>query len=264
MDYIEYKINRAGYDRDDPLGGIVRPNGSGDFDLVLFRCPILIKIDGEYKLFGNGTCIIYSPDHPQDYHIPAGTKLVHDWMHFMPYDLERFSSFRIPLNTPFSITDAHKLSSLIREVEYEHYNHKKDSLLFTSLQVTSMMLLITREIEHYASDKTRYTANLEREFTRFRMHLHNRCNEPWSVQKMAEELQLSRSRFTVLYSAFFGVSPINDLIDMRIDYAKQLLIRSDCSETEIAERCGYTDIFHFIRQFKQKTGLTPSRYRTLK
>ncbi|MGM7628888.1 AraC family transcriptional regulator [Serratia marcescens] len=32
---------------------------------------------------------------------------------------------------------------------------------------------------------------------------------------------------------------------------------------EVANRCGFTDVNYFCRVFKQKTGLTPSQYRSL-
>ena len=78
---------------------------------------------------------------------------------------------------------------------------------------------------------------------------------------MAKSLSLSRSRFTILYSSFFGISPKNDLINQRILYAKHLLSSSNMNVEEVAVRCGYSNVYHFIRQFKERTGLSPGKYR---
>ena len=264
MEYVEYKVVRVGYERTFIERKINRPSGSGDFDLIVFRSPVMIFTEGEYKLFESGSCIIYSPEAPQYYYAPGDGKLVHDWLHFLPFDKEKFLSFSLPLNVPFYPLDAHALSSFIKKIDDEFFNRKSSSSLFMNLQLNSLMLQIARESEQIRTDKTSYKAKLEYEFARFRVKLQASLNKPWTVTEMASELGLSKSRFTVLYTSFFNISPMNDLIAMRVDYAKQILIRSDSSEAEVAERCGYSDIFHFIRQFKQKTGLTPSKYRTLK
>ena len=46
-----------------------------------------------------------------------------------------------------------------------------------------------------------------------------------------------------------------------IEKAKELLSRSELTIAEIAEKCGYKTEFHFMRQFKQKTSLTPTQFR---
>jgi YesN/AraC family two-component response regulator len=55
---------------------------------------------------------------------------------------------------------------------------------------------------------------------------------------------------------------MNDVICARIDAAKVLLVSSpDTSVTELAEKLGYKNPYHFIRQFKKITGITPGAYR---
>ena len=48
---------------------------------------------------------------------------------------------------------------------------------------------------------------------------------------------------------------------MRIEHAKYILTTTDLTLEQIAEICGYSNEVHFYRQFKQITGLTPSKYR---
>ena len=47
---------------------------------------------------------------------------------------------------------------------------------------------------------------------------------------------------------------------MRIQQAQQLLLESDATLQTISKLCGYKSEYHFIRQFKQKTGCTPRKY----
>ena len=72
---------------------------------------------------------------------------------------------------------------------------------------------------------------------------------------------LSRSRFSVVYNNLFGTSPKADLINARISKASYLLTLGTMSIADIAEQCGYQNVYHFIRQFRTITGVTPGKYR---
>lgn len=47
----------------------------------------------------------------------------------------------------------------------------------------------------------------------------------------------------------------------RVQTAEELLVSSADSVEHIAERCGYNNTEHFIRQFRARTGTTPTGYR---
>lgn len=46
---------------------------------------------------------------------------------------------------------------------------------------------------------------------------------------------------------------------MRVDKAK-ILLRQGTSISETAELCGYSNVYHFIRQFHKQEGLSPLKY----
>lgn len=59
-----------------------------------------------------------------------------------------------------------------------------------------------------------------------------------------------------------GRSVFEFVREMRINYAKTLLLESSLSLTEIAGRCGFESLAFFSRSFKQLAGLPPSAYRS--
>ena len=59
----------------------------------------------------------------------------------------------------------------------------------------------------------------------------------------------------------FGISPIKDVIENRLQTAKNMLVATDFSISEIAEKLGYLNTNHFIRQFKSAEKQTPLIYR---
>ena len=75
--------------------------------------------------------------------------------------------------------------------------------------------------------------------------------EEISVPQMARRVGLSESRFCVLYKSLFGIAPMRDIIYARIERAKNLLSARTYSVSEVAKLAGYTNEYHFIRQFKR-------------
>jgi transcriptional regulator GlxA family with amidase domain len=51
-------------------------------------------------------------------------------------------------------------------------------------------------------------------------------------------------------------------IRLRLEHAVDLLQNQNVSIGEAAEACGFSDLFHFSRMFKQKMGFPPSALRS--
>ena len=80
---------------------------------------------------------------------------------------------------------------------------------------------------------------------------------------MAELLGYSVSRFCALYTGFFGKSPMNDLLDKRLEMAKQLLALRAYKVGDVAQMCGFSSIHYFSKFFKSRTGVSPAKYESL-
>ena len=83
----------------------------------------------------------------------------------------------------------------------------------------------------------------------------------WTVTEMARRAALSRAQFTRRFVAQLGMSPAQYLIQSRIDRAHQLLTETGMTVTQTAAALGYTDVPYFSRQYKQRTGRSPSQDR---
>lgn len=77
---------------------------------------------------------------------------------------------------------------------------------------------------------------------------------------LADSLHISEVYFRRLFKESFGIAPKQYITDIRIKKAKQLLIDTDSTVTQISEQCGFSSVYHFCRIFKEKTGLTPTEY----
>ncbi|MGB3148547.1 MAG: DUF4142 domain-containing protein, partial [Paracoccaceae bacterium] len=83
----------------------------------------------------------------------------------------------------------------------------------------------------------------------------------WTVESLASEVAMSRSRFAERFSQLVGVGPMTYLSDWRLQKALALLERSQSTVQEIAGKAGYASPAAFTRAFAGKFGLAPSEYR---
>lgn len=81
-----------------------------------------------------------------------------------------------------------------------------------------------------------------------------------SMNDLAGCCSVSYSYLKRLFIKKFGMPPIKYIISLKINYACDLLLSGLYNVTQIAEICGYNDLYFFSRQFKEYTGISPSEY----
>ena len=91
--------------------------------------------------------------------------------------------------------------------------------------------------------------------------IHDRPAEPWSVERLAAEVGMSRSRFADRFSELLGLGPMSYLADWRLQRALQLLDDARCSIQQVAAEIGYRSPAAFSRAFAGKFGQSPREYR---
>lgn len=102
---------------------------------------------------------------------------------------------------------------------------------------------------------------LYRQLLRIREEMQQHPESDWNVQKLCEQTHISRSYLQRMYKRYFGKSVFEELIDFRLQKAKELLGSTEYTISQIAELCGYETYAHFAKQFKAQEGVTPSEYR---
>jgi len=84
---------------------------------------------------------------------------------------------------------------------------------------------------------------------------------PHAVAGLARAAGYSVDHFSRLFEKFNGRRPQDFIIETRLSRARQLLAETGLSIGQIADTLGFRDIYFFSRQFRQRVGVTPSRYR---
>ena len=81
-----------------------------------------------------------------------------------------------------------------------------------------------------------------------------------SVSELSALCGISESYLKKLFLKKFAMPPIIYIIQLKINYACDLLRSNLYSVTQAAEICGYSDTHFFCRQFKIYMGITPTEF----
>ncbi len=86
-------------------------------------------------------------------------------------------------------------------------------------------------------------------------------DKPISLTDIAKASFLSVSRLAHIFKEQMGITLIDYLTSVRIERAKQLLLATEQSCTEICFQVGYNNQSYFTRTFKELVGMTPLQFR---
>ena len=84
--------------------------------------------------------------------------------------------------------------------------------------------------------------------------------EDTRISKLCEACGISESYLKRLFREKYGVSPKQYLIRLKINHACELLRLGRYTVTQVAEQCGFSDVYFFSRQFKEYMGITPTQF----
>lgn len=82
-----------------------------------------------------------------------------------------------------------------------------------------------------------------------------------SIEGLAEQTNRSLTSFKKEFRRIFGTSPHHWIIEQRLDRARIMLASTSHTVSEIGAECGFSNISHFIKLFKQRYHRTPASYR---
>ncbi|WP_338759022.1 helix-turn-helix transcriptional regulator [Massilia sp. METH4] len=85
--------------------------------------------------------------------------------------------------------------------------------------------------------------------------------EPFNLEQLARQAELSVFHFSRSFKAATGLSPSRYFVQLRIEEAKRLLCETADPVIDVALLLGYRSPSHFAQVFKELTGVSPTAYR---
>ncbi|MGN0620789.1 MAG: helix-turn-helix domain-containing protein [Porcipelethomonas sp.] len=258
------EIHSIGYHHPHDRNFIIdRPDGIGSSWLfLLFKTEAVIKQNGKETAVRPNSFIIYSGEEPE-YYRACSEEYIDDWFHFTveQMDIQLFSELNIPINKVTYIGDISEITSIIRAMTYEFHASNIYSADITELYLKMLFFKLSRVIHSSIRELSEHSASRYDEMIRLRSFIYSNISEIGTVSDMAAYLSMSKSSFQHTYKKIFGVSVMNDVIQSRLNHAKKMLSTTSYPLKTIAKQSGFSSEFHLMRQFREKTGMTPSEYR---
>jgi AraC-like DNA-binding protein len=87
--------------------------------------------------------------------------------------------------------------------------------------------------------------------------------EIYDFQQISRDNGISYDSFRKKFKLCLGQPPHDFLLACRMNRAAELLKDEKYTITEVADRCGFSELSSFSRMFKRKSGLYPGKYRKL-
>ncbi len=82
-----------------------------------------------------------------------------------------------------------------------------------------------------------------------------------TLNDIAASVHLEKSYFVRKFKKKYGITPFEMLKDLRLTYGADLVLYTDLTITDIAEKCGYNSTSFFIKDYKKKFGQSPKSQR---
>ncbi|MBP1989403.1 helix-turn-helix domain-containing protein [Paenibacillus eucommiae] len=97
---------------------------------------------------------------------------------------------------------------------------------------------------------------------RVRLFVRDNLNQETSLQSASELVNLHPRYLSRLFKEETGINFIDYITSMRMEKAVDLLLGTEITMEEIAERVGYNSSAYFIKKFREQYGIPPKTYRS--
>lgn len=210
-----------------------------------------------------GTCLVKTPEFSERISVPkkGSEAVISDWL-YLHSNMEfksNLNQLEIPVNT---LIFGNREDLLERDIKRILDEKRKELPYYERaihIQVEALLIKLARAAKQ--SQIASYERKYESELISLRSYIYDHLEEPWSLEMMAQRLNISQSRFSIVYKQFFQTSPVKDLNRMRIEKAKVLLLSTPMKMEEIAQISGFKNEYYFSKVFKKMEGIPPGKYR---
>jgi AraC-like DNA-binding protein len=156
-----------------------------------------------------------------------------------------------------------RLSQLV-ELALAESREQRPGTRCVMLRLSELLFIevVRRHLESLTGEHTGWLAGLRDPIAGHALALlHNRPADPWSLERLARKIGVSRSSLADRFSGLVGQPPMRYLTRWRIQLACRLLCDDAAKVSAVALDVGYQSEAAFSRAFKAVVGTSPATWR---
>jgi AraC-like DNA-binding protein len=92
-------------------------------------------------------------------------------------------------------------------------------------------------------------------------YIKDHLTEALTIERLSAVAYMSQSHFFRSFKQEFGISPMEYIIQERLELAKRYLAAPTATVTDACFRSGFNSINYFCTLFKKHEGISPKAYR---
>jgi len=179
------------------------------------------------------------------------------WMHF---DIYPSSDLLTPLNVQHRVnaSGTPRVTALFREFAALCDSRE----IYDRLRVKAIILELIAEYIRLAGKHAQIVSDeRDEEMRNVLSYINENFRRNITTQELASVCHMHPTHFIRAFKTKMAMTPHQYITDIRMEYARGLLDRSDRTIVEIGENAGFYDLAHFSRAFKRHFAMTPTQYR---
>ncbi|MBE5732699.1 MAG: helix-turn-helix transcriptional regulator [Clostridiales bacterium] len=165
-------------------------------------------------------------------------------IHFTTYEDIDTDSFCIPISNPNEI-----VTLLNKTKQAKESNNELSALSF---------LYMT--LDKYKNIYDKAYSRIDPRISNAKTYIDQNFNKPDCLENAVNATNLTARRFGEIFRNTYEKTPNKYIVKCKIERAKELLLTHNFSINDIAEICGFSDVYYFSKTFKKETGISPSRF----